>query len=90
MGTREIPPLPMSISTNSVLGNSASSRRRRSFGRYGYPPYVKWGTISDSAESTYGPEVTGDAKFASGEFLARSQVPSIYAAEEDMLSTRRP
>ena len=62
VGNRGNPILPMSFPTNPSLENSAILRRRRSLDQYGYHPYVKWGTLADIADSTYEPEVAGNAK----------------------------
>ena len=59
-GAKEEIYLPLSRSGNPQLESQAIQRRRHSLETYGYPPFAKWETLPDSADSLYGQEVTGN------------------------------
>ena len=61
-GTKGEPSLPLSRSGNPQWGNHAMQRRRHSLETYGYPPFVKWETLSDRDDSLYEREVTGNTR----------------------------
>ena len=61
-GTKQINELPKSWSGNPKWENAACLRRKNSLGAYGYPPYVDWGTLSDTADSLYEEVTTGNLR----------------------------